>query len=79
MHGGIVFSGFFFLFFFVVYSGKSVWAFFLQELCGISIREKDHSLETSHHNRQKNEKDASIFMEVFYCFSFFLSFNDKVI
>lgn len=52
MHGGIVFSGFFFVFF-VVYSGKSVWAFFLQELRGISIREKDHSLETSHHHRQK--------------------------
>lgn len=71
MHGGIVFSG---VFFFVVYSGKSVWAFFLQELCGISIREKDHSLEHHIITDKKNEKDASIFMEVFIVFLFFFLF-----
>lgn len=76
MHGGIVFSG---GCFFVVYSGKSVWAFFYKS-CVAYLSEKK-IIHWKHHiiTDKKNEKDASIFMEVFYCFSFFLSFNDKVI
>lgn len=79
MHGGIVFSGGFFGFFFVVYSGKSVWAFFYKS-CVAYLSEKK-IIHWKHHiiTDKKNEKYASIFMEVFYCFSFFLSFNDKVI
>lgn len=77
MHGGIVFSGVFFGFFFVVYSGKSVWAFFYKS-CVAYLSEKK-IIHWKHHiiTDKKNEKDASIFMEVF--FIVFLSFNDKVI
>lgn len=75
MHGGIVFSGFFV----VVYSGKSVWAFFYKS-CVAYLSEKK-IIHWKHHiiTDKKNEKYASIFMEVFIVFLFFLSFNDKVI
>lgn len=71
MHGGIVFSGVFFGFFFVVYSGKSVWAFFYKS-CVAYLSEKK-IIHWKHHiiTDKNNEKDASIFMEVFIVFLFF--------
>lgn len=71
MHGGIVFSGFFFVFF-VVYSGKSVWAFFFTRVVWhIYQRKRSFTGNITSSQTKKNEKDASIFMEVFIVFLFF--------
>lgn len=72
MHGGIVFSGGFFVFF-LLYTLARVYGlfFFTRVVWHIYQRKRSFTGNITSSQTKKNEKDASIFMEVFIVFLFF--------